>query len=185
MEAPGITRHRRPFLAPLWVTALAVLVVVVVAAIAYRSATTTVVVLVPVGEREPGAIEDPPITDEGEQRAQRLAQMFGRVSGLGRVSAIYVGKERRAQQQAAPLADLLHLSATAFESRDAAATAAGLLRAHDGSAVLVVADPAASQQFLRELTGSGVAAPAAEEGSLLYIVSVPTLGRAQVLQIRY
>ncbi len=183
MEAPGITRHRRPFLAPLWVTLLAVLVVIGVAASVYRAATTTVVVLVPSGEREPGTIEDPPISDEGEQRAQRLAQMFG--AGAGRIDAVYVESERRAQQAAAPLIDLLHLSPLVYNTRDASATAADLLRAHDGGAVLVIGDHAALQQFLRELAGSAAGSSAADDPALLYMVSVPTFGHPHVLRLKY
>ena len=43
MDPPAITRHRRPFLAPLWLTLLAIVVVGAGAVTVYRSATTTVV----------------------------------------------------------------------------------------------------------------------------------------------
>src|SRR2546421_719274 len=77
MDPPAITRHRRPFLAPLWLTLLAIVVVGAGAVTFYRSATTTVVLLVRPVEKQPGSIDDPPLSPEGEQRAQRLAQMFG------------------------------------------------------------------------------------------------------------
>ncbi|HYL03487.1 MAG TPA: phosphoglycerate mutase family protein [Steroidobacteraceae bacterium] len=183
MEAPGITRHRRPFYAPLWVTLLAVLVAGGLAFAVHRSATTTVVVLVPSGEPAPGTIEDPPISAEGEQRAQRLARMFGE-GGIGRVDGVYVSGERRAQQTAAPLLDLLHLTPVAYGPKDAAATAAQLLRAHAGGAVLVIGDGAALQQFLAELAGPQTRAVARDEPDFLYIVSVPTFGRAHVLRLK-
>ena len=102
MAPPGITRHRRPFLAPLWVTLLAVLIGAAAAYTAYRGATTTVVVLASAGGKEPGTIEDPPISAEGEHRAQRLAQLFAPSGAPGRLDALYVSGERRAQQTAAP-----------------------------------------------------------------------------------
>src|SRR2546430_15483593 len=34
-------------------------------------------------EKQPGSIDDPPLAPEGEQRAQRLAQMFGDASAKG------------------------------------------------------------------------------------------------------
>ena len=83
MDPPGITRHRRPFLAPVWLTLVAALVIGGVAVALYRSATTTVVLLVPPVEKEPGTIDDPPLSPEGEQRAQQLARMFGDVDGGG------------------------------------------------------------------------------------------------------
>jgi phosphohistidine phosphatase SixA len=185
MEPPGITRHRRPFLAPLWVTMLILLVAATAAYTAYRGATTTVVVLASSGENEPGTIEDPPISAEGERRAQRLAQLFAPGGGPGRLDALYVSGERRAQQTAAPLADLLHVAPTAFDARNAAAAAAGLVRSHEGGAVLVIGGAAALQQALLQLAGGGISPQATADPDLLYIVSVPTFGRPRVLRLRY
>lgn len=185
MEPPGITRHRRPFFAPLWVTLLALLAAVGFAATFYRDATTTVVVLASTGEKEPGTIDDPPISAEGEGRAQRLAQLFGGGGGLGQIDAMYVSRERRAQQTAAPLAELLHLTPTVFSAQEAPATAAALLRGHEGASVLVIGGSAALQQFLRQLLGPAEQPKGAGEPDLLYIVSVPTFGRAHVLRLKY
>jgi hypothetical protein len=185
MEPPGITRHRRPFLAPLWVTLLALLVAAGVVYTVYRGATTTVVVLASAGGKEPGTIDDPPISAEGEVRAQRLAQMFASGGASGRLDALYVSSERRAQQAAAPLAELLHLTPTVYAAKDAAAVAGGLVRGHEGGAVLVISGDVALQQFLRQLAGAGGAGDAAAGPDLLYIVSVPTFGRPRVLRLKY
>jgi broad specificity phosphatase PhoE len=185
MEPPGITRHRRPFLAPLWVTFLALLVAAVIAYTGYRGAATTVVVLASAGEKEPGTIDDPPISAEGERRAQRLAQMFALGGGPGRLDALYVSGERRAQQTAAPLEELLHLVPTVYDAKAAPAAAAGVLHAHEGGAVLVIGGAAALQQFLRQLAGAGSGAEAPADPDLLYIVSVPTYGHPHVLRLKY
>src|SRR5690606_18752752 len=80
MQAPAITRHRRPFLAPLWLFA-AVIVIATGAAVAamaaYRSATTTTVIVARHAEKMLGTIDDPPLAQAGELRAQQLARMFG------------------------------------------------------------------------------------------------------------
>jgi broad specificity phosphatase PhoE len=185
MDPPGITRHRRPFLAPLWLTLLAVLIAAVIAFTAYRGATSSIVVLASVGEKDPGTIDDPPITAEGEQRAQRLAQLFAAGAGPDRLDALYVSSERRAQQTAAPLAERSHLAPNIFAVPDASATAAGLLHNREGKAVLVVAGGAAVQQFLRQLAGSAAPAEAPSDPDLLYIISVPTVGRPHVLRLKY
>src|SRR5271170_4318958 len=110
MEAPALTRRRRPFLAPVWLTLLAALVIAALGLSFYRDAGTTVVLLVRPTEKYPGTIADPPISAEGEERAQHLAHMFGNAAdGVG-LDAIYVSEDRRAQQTAAPLAERLHLS---------------------------------------------------------------------------
>lgn len=185
MNPPGITRHRRPFLAPLWLTLLAALIVAGIAYSAWRGATSSIVVLASTGEKDPGTIDDPPISAEGEQRAQRLAQLFAGGGGPGRLDALYVSSERRAQQTAAPLAERLHLTVSVFAVQEAAATAAGLLRNRDGAAVLVVAGGAAVQQLLRQLAGTAAGADSASEPDLLYIVSVPSVGRPHVLRLKY
>jgi phosphohistidine phosphatase SixA len=185
MEPPGITRHRRPFLAPLWVTLLTLLVAAGIVYTVYRDAATTVVVLASSGEKDPATIDDPPISPEGERRAQRLAQMLATGAGPGRLDALYVSGERRAQQTAAPVAELLHLTPTDYAAKDAAEVAAGLLRAREGGTVLVIGGARAVQQFLRQLAGPGSAGPAAADPDLLYIVSVPSFGRPQVLRLKY
>lgn len=185
MEPPGITRHRRPFLAPLWLTLLALLIAAGIVYTVYRGAASTVVVLASSGEKDPATIDDPPISAEGERRAQRLAQMLAAGGGPGQLDALYVSSERRAQQTAAPVAELLHLTPTVYEAREAPAVAAGLLRSHEGGAVLVIGGAAALQQFLRQLAGSGSAGQASADPDLLYIVSVPSFGRPRVLRLRY
>jgi len=185
MEPPGITRHRRPFLAPLWLTLLAWLIAAGVVYAVYRGAATTVVVLASSGEKDPASIDDPPISAEGERRAQRLAQMLAAGPGPGRLDALYVSGERRAQQTAAPVAELLHLTPTGYDAKDAAAVAAGLTRAHEGGTVLVIGGAWALQQFLRQLAGSAGAGQAAADPDLLYIAIVPSFGRPQVLRLRY
>src|SRR5437763_16947310 len=92
MDPPGITRHRRPFLAPVWLTLVAALVIGGVAVAFYRSATTTVVLLVPPVEKEPRTC------------ARAAARAFGAADGGGRRDALYVCAARRARARAGPLA---------------------------------------------------------------------------------
>src|SRR5215470_2780019 len=114
MEAPALlSRHRRPFLLPVWLSfgvIFGLFVAALVAFLVYRAGTTTtVVVLARHAEKDLSSIQDPPLSPEGEQRAERLAQMFGRGKGVGRIDAIYVSELRRTQQTAAPLAQRLGL----------------------------------------------------------------------------
>lgn len=182
MDPPAITRYRRPFfLAPLWLTFLGAIAVGALAFAAYRSAGTTVVVLVRAADRAPGTIADPPISPEGEESAQRLAQMFG-ADGAG-IDAVYVSDERRSQQMVAPLAERLHRVPVVFASGDAGAAADRFLREHSGGTVLVVAGGASFPQLLRELADVGATPPHVEAG-VLYLVSIPTFGRTHLVHLR-
>ena len=137
--------------------------------------------LVHPAEKDPGTIEDPPVSPEGEARAQRLAQMFG--DPTGGVDAIYESDERRAQQTVAPLAERLHRAPTVFKADEARAAAARILRQHPGGTVLVVASGAALPQMIQELTGTDRALP--DDASVLYVVSVPSVGRAHLARLRF
>lgn len=183
MEPPAITRYRRPFLAPLWITFLIALFGTAAFIAARRNATTTVVVLVHSVEKDPGTINDPPLSPEGEERAQRLAQTLG--GAAAQVDAIYVSDDRRARQTAAPLSERLHHSPIVFAATDARATAERALRDHAGGTVVVVASDATLPQMLREVAGEGVASVPAADAEVMYVVSVPSFGRAHELQLRY
>jgi broad specificity phosphatase PhoE len=185
MDAPAVTRSRRPFLAPVWLTMLAVCAVLVVAFAIYRSATTTVVVLVRPVENEAGTINDPPLSEAGEQRAQRLAQMLGEATGVGRIDAIYASDARRAQQTAAPLADRLGKRVVVIAGSDARDAANQVMREHDGGTVLFVGSSSAVPQLVHEFSGLDVGAATENEHDTMYVISIPTFGRASVLRIRY
>ena len=184
MNPPVITRQRRPFLAPVWLTLLAVLVVGGVAVAFYRSATTTVILLVPAAEKPPGSIDDPPLSPEGEQRAQELAQMLADPDGTTRLDAIYVSDDRRARQTATPLAERVRRAPVVFSSREARATAARVLHDHPGGTVLVIGTGATMAQMLEELQGAPTTAAAQSASGVIYIVSVPTFGRAHLVRMR-
>lgn len=189
MEAPAITRSRRPFLLPVWLTFAAVgaLAAIVLLAyfLAYRSATTTLVVLALHAEAESGTIQDPPLSAEGEQRASRLAQMFGRGNAVGHLDAIYVSDARRAQQTAAPLAERLGKQPVIVPAADVKGTAARILREHEGGTVLVIGHSRSIPALIHELSGLDVAPLASDEHDTLFVLSIPTFGQAKLLRMEY
>jgi len=185
MAPPGITRHRRPFLAPLYLSVLAAGVVLALGWAFYNTATTTVVFLVRPVEKHPGTIEDPPVSPEGEARAERLAHMFGDdASGAGRLDGVYESDDRRAQQTAAPLIERLHRAPVVFRVADARATAARALHEHPGGTLLVIASGTALPEMLQELAGVPLAS-AADDADFIYLVSVPSVGRAHLARLRF
>jgi phosphohistidine phosphatase SixA len=183
MEAPAVTRYRRPFLAPVWLTMLAVVFALLVAFVIYRSASTTVVVLVRPVEKDAGTIDDPPLSLDGEQRAERLGEMFGEKSGVGRLDAIYVSDARHAQQVIAPLADRFGKRPTVIPSGDIGAMASRLTRGHDSETVLFVGNGSNVPQLVRELSGIEVGPVTEKEHDTVYVVSIPRYGRASVLRL--
>ncbi|MBV8145194.1 MAG: histidine phosphatase family protein [Gammaproteobacteria bacterium] len=183
MEPPGITRHRRPFLAPLYLSIVVAVLALAAGWLFYSHATTTVVFLVRPADA-PGAIDDPPVSAEGEARAERLARMFGAEKpGAGRIDALYESDDRRAQQTAAPLLERLHRAPTVFPAVEARSAAARALREHPGGTVLVVASGTALPLMVQELTGLTVTA-ASDDADFVYIASIPRIGRAHLARLR-
>jgi phosphohistidine phosphatase SixA len=184
MEAPAITRYRRPFFAPLWLTLLAAVVIAALCVALYRSAGTTVVLLMRPAEKDPGTIADPPISPEGEARAERLARLLGDTAPGAELDAIYVSDDRRAQQTAAPLAERLHHKPTVFAGADAAALEARVLRDHFRGTVLVIAAGPSFTQLLRAFGGIEPPPAAPDDADSIYVLCIPTFGAARLLRLR-
>jgi broad specificity phosphatase PhoE len=185
MNAPVVTRHRRPFLAPFWVMWLLFFFVLAAAFVAYRAATTTTIVLVRHAEKEMVTIADPPLAASGERRAERLAQMFGDVKGPGGIDAIYVTDTKRAQQTAAGLASRLGLKATVMPGADVDGIARRVLRDNRGGRALVVGHSNTVPAIVRKLSGMSVPEIPDDEYDNVYIVTVPSFGRSTVLRLKY
>jgi broad specificity phosphatase PhoE len=161
-------------------------VAVAIALFAYRSATTTTVILVRHAEKELVTIEDPPLAAAGEHRAEQLAQMFGTPGGLGHIEGIYVTNTRRTQQTAAPLAARLGIRASVLPaSTSSASVASQVLREHRGGRALIVGHSNTVPEIVKALSGEDVPPIADDEYDNVYVVSVPTFGRANVLRLKY
>ncbi len=186
MHATALSQRRhRPFLAPLWILALLIAVVVAAAVLIYESAETTTVVIVRPGQRPLGGVADPPLVIEGEQRAERLAHLFGATASPGRITAIYVSAARSSRQTAAPLAMRLHLQPTVIEDNDPGAVAGRALSEHRGETVMIVDSGSMVPELVEALSGVRPAPVSESEYESIYIVSVPILGSAGVLQLHY
>ena len=186
-ETPSLIRRRRPFLAPLWLLALAGIVFIAAAFAYWNSATTTAVVVIRHAEKQLGAIPDAPLSPAGEVRAVRLAQMFGDVSDFGRVRRIYVTDTRRTQQTAAGVAQRLGLMPDIVAGKtNSKALARRVLKENRGGLALVVGHSNTVPEIVAALSSRDDVPPIAEDDfDTLYVVTVPTIGRASVLRMKY
>ncbi len=183
MQSAAIARRRRPFLAPIWLTVLLLVIAIVVAFEVYQAAATTTVVVVQPAESALGSIQDAPLVPEGERRANRLAQLFGGTAAPGRISAIYVASTRTTQQTAAPLAARLGIHPIVVAAEDVDGTVSRALNDHRGETVMIISST--TGRFVEALSGiKSTTLPTADSG-YIYIVSVPMLGSAGVVQLHY
>ncbi|HEX6396204.1 MAG TPA: phosphoglycerate mutase family protein [Steroidobacteraceae bacterium] len=185
--SPSLTRRRRTFFAPLWLLAWAGILVLVAAVVYWNSATTTTIVVIRHAEKQIGTIDDAPLSPQGEQRATRLAQMFGDSESFGRVKGIYVTDTRRTQQTAAGLAQRLGLKPVVVEGKASASDMASrALRENRGGLAIVIGHGNTVPQIVEELSGAHeVPAIGDEEFDTMYVVTVPTIGKASVLRMKY
>lgn len=184
MEAPRVARRRSAFLTPVWVTLFGALAVLGLLASWYSRAQTTTVIVVRHAEKEIGTIEDPPLSPAGDERAQRLATLFGR-SGVGQVGAIYSTPTRRTRATAEPLATRLGIAITTNDQKPAA-LARHIKRQHHGEVTLVVGHSNTVPAIVAALSKRKDIPPIADdEFGTIYIVSVPDLGRASLVRLHY
>jgi phosphohistidine phosphatase SixA len=186
-ETPTLMRRRRPFLAPLWLLAFAGLAFLVAAFAYWNAATTTTVVLIRHAEKQVGAISDAPLSPAGEVRAARLAQMFGDASEFGRVQKIYVTDTRRTQQTAAGVAQRLGVTPEIVTGKTSLRDLASrVLKENQGGRALIVGHSNSVPELVTALAHrEDVPSMGDDEFDTLYVVTVPTIGRASVLRIKY
>jgi broad specificity phosphatase PhoE len=181
--------QRRPFLTPVWLTVLGALVVMCVlgyAAWVWVSADSTTIIVVRHAEKELNAGEDPALTPAGEARAALLAGMFGDSHGPGAVDAIYVSPALRNRLTAAPLAARLGLQPTVAPARDVRGLVRRVLREHSGGRVLIVGHSDTVTGIVEALTGAAHLPPIGDaEYGTMYIVAVPSVGKANFLRMTY
>jgi broad specificity phosphatase PhoE len=180
-------KRRRPFLAPIWLLALAGFILLAGVFTYWHSVNTTVIVLVRHAEKQVGAISDAPLSPTGEIRANRLALMFGDASTFGRIKKIYVTDTRRTQQTAAGVAQRLELTPEIVAAKTSAGELARrVLRENRGGRALVVGHSNTVPEIVAALTKLEDVPPIGEEEfDTLYVVTVPSIGRASVLRIKY
>ncbi len=185
--SPSLTRRRRTFLAPIWLLAWSGILVLVAAVVYWNSATTTTVIVIRHAEKQLGTIDDAPLSPEGEQRATRLAQMFGDSNAFGRVRKIYVTDAHRTQQTAAELAQRLNLKPVVVDAQESTSSLARqVLGENRGGFAIVIGHANTVPELVADLSGNKNVPPIAErEFDTMYVVTVPTIGRSSVLRLKY
>jgi broad specificity phosphatase PhoE len=153
----------------------------------WNSATTTTIVLVRHAEKQLGAISDAPLSPEGETRATRLTQMLGGSEEFGRITRIYVTDTRRTQQTAAGLAQRLGLKPEIVDAKmNSADLAQRAVRENRGRRALIVGHSNTVPELVAALAHLNNVPPMGEdEFDTMYVVTVPTIGKASVLRLKY
>jgi broad specificity phosphatase PhoE len=177
--------RRRPFLAPVWLAALAGVVVLAIAIWMLSAASTTTVFVMRHAEKALTPPEDPPLSPTGEARATALAEQFGRApKGLG-IDCIFVSEFRRTQDTVRPLANRLGIPMIVVPATDPALVASRALREYRGGRVLIVGHSDTVPQIVEALSGDEVPSMDESEFGVVYVVAVPRFSRAAVTRFDF
>lgn len=187
MKAPKVTTGRRLFLAPLWLAAAAVVITSLVLFFVVRFSIdalgqTTSVIVLRHAEKASSVDEDPVLSEAGQQRALRLAQLLG----SQKIDAIYVSDTRRAQLTAAPLAARLGVPLSIRSGKDIDGLLADIGARHVGGRVVVVGHSNTVPVLIAKLTrGAASVSVAEDEYDGLFVVTVTRFGPPAILTLRY
>ena len=150
--------------------------------------TPTVVILVRHAEKAAVEGNDPPLSEAGAKRAQRLIEV---AEGAG-VEAVYTTQFRRTRETGQPLAARLGVPVVAVEvTRENAAAhpsalAKEILAKHKGRTVLVVGHSNTTPQIAEALSGRRVPPlNDATDFDTLYIVVIPETGPPRLVRAKY
>ena len=143
---------------------------------------TTVMVLRHAEKAGPSTDPNPPLTQEGQDRADALAQL---VQDAG-ISAIYVSQYQRTQLTAQPSSDLLQIPWVQIDHQNLNGLSNQILSHHGGETVLVVGHSDTVPQIVDELGGDPLIATIDEgEFDNLFIVTRYQFNRAVVTHLNY
>jgi hypothetical protein len=175
MNSSRVNLQHRPFLTPIWVTvgaaAAAFLFALFLIWVWATAASTTVIVI-------------PATAAASAERAAQLARLFGADEGPGRLDAIYTATPPGLS--AAALAQRLHIKLSDAPETDARSLARRALHEHRGGRVLLIARSDLFTGVVEALSGlQDIPKPGPADDGVVYIVTVPRVGHANLLRLNY
>jgi 2,3-bisphosphoglycerate-dependent phosphoglycerate mutase len=177
---------------PIWLTGIAVFALFVIFSLAVftgwdlLTADSTTVIVIRHAEKDTANPADPALSAAGQARAEQLARMFGQPQPFGRLDAIYVSATLRSRSTAAPLSMRLGIVPTVAGAEDPKGLARRVLREHRGKRVMVIGHVDTVPGVVAALSGRSDVPPIDEQDfGTIYVVTVPRIGRANLLRLRY
>ena len=123
---------------------------------------------------------DPSLNEAGRDRAEALAH----VAGAAGVTTVFTSSLRRTKETAEPISKLA--GTACLEMPPPAVVAREIRAGQHGPVVLIVGHSNTVPEIVAALSGYDDVPPIADdEFDTLYVVTVPTIGRASVLRIKY
>ncbi len=126
-------------------------------------------------------VEDPPLTDAGQQRAKAWAGIL-RDAGI---KVVYTSKKRRTKQTGEPIAEALNIPLETMTRRDVAGLVDRLRTRHADDAALIVSHSRTIPKLLKELGHSEDVTIELDDYGNLFIIVPQGESDPLVLRLRY
>ena len=192
MKSEQASLQHRPFLIPIWLTAIAaiasfaVFIFAVVTVWAWFTANSTTIVVIRHAEKDTANVADPALSPAGEARAALLARLFGNAQGPGRLDAIYVSDTLRSRMTAAPLAARLGIVPIVDGSEQPKGLVRRVLKENSGKRVIIVGHVNTVPEIVALLSDrSDIPKMDEHDFGAMYVVTVPRIGHANLVRLNY
>lgn len=166
---------------PLYLSGLVLAVALCIVVYFCFFSTVTTVLIVRHAEKGTTPPNDPPLSTDGQARAQTLA----RVVGDANVRAIYATEFARTQQTVQPLATQLSLPVTQISASDTDGLVNNILSNHRGEVVCVAGHSDTVPVIIEKLNGGQISPITEMQFDKLFVVTVYRWRRTKVIQLRY
>lgn len=125
--------------------------------------------------------KDPDLSPAGQVRAEELARMFAGSS----IAAIYATQYKRTQQTVQPLAETLKLPVTQSEAKKTAELVKQIHSQNAGQVIFIAGHNNTVPEIIMALGGPQLPIIPETEYDNLYILTVPSVGPASLLKMKY
>jgi broad specificity phosphatase PhoE len=177
--------QRRPFLMPLLLPIISIVVMIAAGTWLLDARATTLVIVARHAEVDVGKAIDADLSLNGKERAARLAKMLAqRTSSVRPIDAVFALDTRKSQQTAAPLAEALSLPVSVLPNATASDLAKRIRSEYRGDTVLIVASNNVIPQLVEDLLGTTIVVDD-KDFDRLEVIVLPRLSRGRLLELRY
>ena len=152
----------------------------------FESQVTTTVIITTHAELETDLSSNSGLSNEGIERANRLASTLSSVDVIAGLDAIYTTSYRSTQETAEPISRRLNLPINIVDQDVSEVFIESIMDDHSGQIVLIVSHPENLPGLIVQLQGSKkINIESLINNDQLFIVTVPWFGKVKTLQLTY
>ena len=152
----------------------------------FESQVTTTVIITTHAELETDLSSNSGLSNEGIERANRLASTLSSVDVIAGLDAIYTTSYRSTQETAEPISRRLNLPINIVDQDVPEVFIESIMDDHSGQIVLIVSHPENLPGLIVQLQGSKkINIESLINNDQLFIVTVPWFGKVKTLQLTY